>query len=224
MEISQALETNRQGTVGNIIICFRPLCRPCGENWHTPMPLEHASMYVHTHTHTLYIWIVLRWPTGPWVCGPIGSLWVRARVRCTMVRALHHSSSWLDRPWLWGPSRSYWARSNCEPLRKGFCISVMDYSPTSPVLVDSPDRQAYTHRHIRTYPQTHPHFVFIHIHTFILYRHKYTKVCTTSTNFHTEINTKNTNVQMTHCFAKQDGLHVTMWGKQANFSTSAQRA
>lgn len=66
---------------------------------------------------------------------------MRARVQCTMVGALHHSGSWLDRPWLWGLSRYCRVRSNCALLRKGFCIPLMDYSPTSPVRVDSVDRQ-----------------------------------------------------------------------------------
>lgn len=80
---------------------------------------------------------------GPWVCTLSGSAWVRARVQCTMVWALHHSASWLDRPWLWGPSRSCWARSNSALLRQGSRILLMDYSPTSPVRVDSFDRQAH---------------------------------------------------------------------------------
>lgn len=63
-----------------------------------------------------------------------------------------------DRPWLWGPSRSCWAHSNCALLRKGFCILLMDYSPTSPVWLDCVDRQTYTalrsHGLVNTQPLT----------------------------------------------------------------------
>lgn len=100
----------------------------------------HTSTFTHTEVHLDCVAVTV----GPWVCSLSGSAWVRARVQCTMVGALHHSASWLDRPWLWGPSRSCCAHSNCALLRKGFCILLMDYSPSSPVWVDSVDRQTHT--------------------------------------------------------------------------------
>lgn len=103
-----------------------------------------ARIPEHIHTHSSVHLDCVAVTVGPWVCSLSGSAWVRARVQCTMVWALHHSASWLDRPWLWGPSRSRWVHSNCALLRKGFCILLMDYSPTSPVWVDSFDWQTHT--------------------------------------------------------------------------------
>lgn len=111
----------------------------------TPSTRIPAHIHTHSRVHLDCVAVTI----GPWVCGLSGSAWVRARVQCTMVGALHHSASWLDRPWLWGPSRSCWVHSNCALLRKGFCILLMDYSPTSPVWVDSFDRQTRTScRHV----------------------------------------------------------------------------
>lgn len=103
-----------------------------------------ARIPEHIHTHSSVHLDCVAVTVGPWVCSLSGSAWVRARVQCTMVWALHHSASWLDRPWLWGPSRSCWVHSNCALLRKGFCILLMDNSPTSPVWVDSFDWQTHT--------------------------------------------------------------------------------
>ena len=116
------------------------------------MRVNAAHAYTCTQSHTTVVHLdCVAVTEGPRVCGLSGSAWVRARVQCTMVGALHHSASWLDRPWLWGPSRTCWAHSNCALLRKGFCILLMDYSPTSPVRVDSFDRQTHTScRHVLT--------------------------------------------------------------------------
>lgn len=121
--------------------------------WHSHILLVRRTctyaQRVHTCTHSRLHLDCVAVTVGPWVCSLSGSAWVKARVHCTMVGALHHSASWLDRPWLWGPSRSCWVHSNCALLRKGFCILIMDYSPTSPVWVDSVDRQTHAaYRHV----------------------------------------------------------------------------
>lgn len=137
MEISRAPETNRQETGRKYLNLHWPFV---GTFPHS----QPAHAYLNIHTHWSVHLDCVAVTIGPWVCSLSGSAWVRARVQRTTAWALHHSASWLDRPWLWGPSRSCWVHSNCALLRKGFSILLMDYSPTSPVWVDSFDWQTHT--------------------------------------------------------------------------------
>lgn len=140
MEICRTPETVSRGQRGNnIIICFQPL--PWPQRLKLPCSQDPT---VHTPTHLDYIVrsVGLQWRrTG-------GRARVKTRAACTIVGSLHHSGPWLWQAWSWNAGRGM--------LGKVFCIRLMEYSPSSPVRLHSPDRQIHTHSHKHTLAHSQP--------------------------------------------------------------------
>lgn len=131
MEIRQTPETVSQGQRGNnIIICFQPLPWPRGWSCRAPKIL----LYTRTHTSGLHcevrrppVVVHQRSSTGEnqggmHHSGSAPSLWPLALTGLILERRQRHAG-------------------------KVFCISLMEYSPSSPVRLHSPDRQIHTHSH-----------------------------------------------------------------------------